>query len=225
VFLHAGADANYTDFVSNRDNLHSSPAIRTAGAAALELAGLTADDLAHVDLYSCFPAAVQVAALELGLGLDRQLTVTGGMTFAGGPWNNYTMHGIATMAGVLRDDPGSLGLCTANGGYLTKHSFGVYSTSPPAAGAFRWRSTQAEVDAMPSRQVDDAPDGPAEIETYTVMHGRDGEPEQGLTALRMPDGRRAWGVTTDTDTMAAMTVEEMIGRKATVTPEGALELD
>ena len=225
VFLHSGADANDTDYVSNRDNLHSSPAIRTAGAAAFELAGIRGDDLAHVDLYSCFPSAVQVAARELGLGLDRQLTVTGGMTFAGGPWNNYTMHGIATMAGVLREDAGTLGLCTANGGYLTKHSFGVYSTAPPAAGAFRWRSTQAEVDAQPTRELDDAPDGPAEIETYTVMHGRDGEPEQGLAALRMPDGRRAWGVTNDAPTMAAMTVDEMIGRKATVTPEGVLSLD
>ena len=106
VFLHAGADASDHWFVSNRDDLHSSPAIRTAGPAALELAGIGIDDLAHVDLYSCFPSAVQVAARELGLGLDRQLTVTGGMSFAGGPWNNYTMHGIATMAGVLRDDPG-----------------------------------------------------------------------------------------------------------------------
>lgn len=224
VFLHAGADASDTDFVSNRDNLYSSPAMRTAGAAALELAGIGTDDLAHVDLYSCFPSAVQIAARELGLGLDRQLTVTGGMTFAGGPWNNYTMHGIATMAGVLRGDPGSVGLCTANGGYLTKHSFGVYSTAPPAAGAFRWRSTQAAVNAMPSRQLDAAPDGPAEIETYTVMHRRDGEPEKGLAALRMPDGRRAWGVSTDGPTMVAMTMEEMVGRKSHVAPDGALTL-
>ena len=35
---------------------------------------------------------------ELGLGLDRPLTVTGGLSFAGGPWNNYVTHSIATMA-------------------------------------------------------------------------------------------------------------------------------
>ena len=67
-------------------------------------AGRGVDDVAHADLYSCFPSAVQIAAAEIGLGLDRPLTVTGGLSFAGGPWNNYVTHSIATMAGVLRDD-------------------------------------------------------------------------------------------------------------------------
>jgi acetyl-CoA C-acetyltransferase len=225
VFLHAGADATDHWFVSNRDDLHSSPAIRFAGRAALDAAGVAPADLAHVDLYSCFPSAVQVAARELGLGTERQLTVTGGMSFAGGPWNNYTMHGIATMSGVLRDDPGAVGLCTANGGYLTKHAFGVYGTEPPPAGAYRWVDAQAEVDATPSRELDAEPDGTAEIETYTVMHERDGEPEKGLAALRMPDGRRAWGVTTDADTMRAMTTDEFIGRKVSVVPDGTITVD
>jgi acetyl-CoA C-acetyltransferase len=224
VYLHSGSDATDTWFVSNRDDLHSSPAIRTAGRAALELASATPADLAHVDLYSCFPSAVQVAARELGLGLERQLTVTGGMSFAGGPWNNYTMHGIATMADVLRADPGSLGLCTANGGYLTKHAFGVYSTKAPEHGSFRWRSTQDEVDALPARGYEHEPDGDVTIESYTVMHDRDGEPELGLAAVLLPDGRRAWGSTTDPATMVAMTKEEPIGQAARITPDGALTL-
>ena len=225
VFLHSGADASDKWYVSNRDNLYSSPAIRTAARAALDLAGSDADDLAHIDLYSCFPSAVQIAAREIGLGLDRQLTVTGGMNFAGGPWNNYTMHGIATMANVLRDDPGSLGLCSANGGFLTKHSFGVYSTRPPESGAFQWADTQAETDAFPGRDCDAEPSGPVEIETYTVMHSREGNPEQGLAAVLTAEGKRAWGVIADADTMAAMTVEEFIGRKATINPDGNLTID
>ena len=35
----------------------------------LELAGVGVDDIDHVDVYSCFPSAVQVAAAELGLPL------------------------------------------------------------------------------------------------------------------------------------------------------------
>lgn len=225
VFLHSGADASDHWFISNRDDLHSSPAIRTAGRAALELANTTATDLGHVDLYSCFPSAVQVAARELGLGIDRQLTVTGGMSFAGGPWNNYAMHGIATMSDVLRGDPGARGLCTANGGYLTKHAFGIYSTEPPPEGTYRWRSTQDEVDALPARELDAEPDGSAEIETYTVMHDREGAPEHGYAALRMPDGRRAWGVTTDADLMKVMTAEEFVGRVVSVVPDGTLSVD
>src|SRR5439155_22999267 len=134
-------------------------------------------DIAHVDLYSCFPSAVQVAATEIGLGFERPLTVTGGLTFAGGPLNNYVTHSIATMVGVLRTDAGRLGLVSANGGYLTKHAIGIYGTEPPASG-FRHDDVQTEVDAMPTRESVDEHDGPVTIEAYTVMHGHD-RPERG----------------------------------------------
>ena len=213
VFLHSGADAADAKYLSLRRDLHSSPAMRAAGAAALELAGVGPDELGHVDLYSCFPSAVQIAADELGLSKDRQLTVTGGMSFAGGPWNDYTMHGIATMAGVLRDDPGSTGLCSANGGYLTKHSFGTYGTEPPAAG-FRWASPQGAVDATPWREVVEGHEGPVTIEAATVLHDRDGRRERAFASTLLDDGRRAWGTSTDDAVMAALLADECVGRPA-----------
>ena len=106
-----------------------------------------------IDVYSCFPSAVQVAANELGLPIgdpSRPLTVTGGLTFAGGPWNNYVTHSIATMAERLVANPGQRGFITANGGYLTKHSFGVYGTEPPSH-EFRWEDVQSDVDREPTR--------------------------------------------------------------------------
>ena len=222
VFPHSGTDAHDHYFVSERDDLRSSPAMRLAGGAALSLAGIGVDDLAHVDLYSCFPSAVEIAANELGLGLDRPLTVTGGLSFAGGPWNNYVTHSIATMAGVLRDDPGSIGLVTANGGFITKHAFGVYSTEPPAT-PFRHADLQDEVDALPRRTIDEAPDGAIDIESYTVLHGRGG-PESGLVVGLRPDGQRAWGTTSDPDQIQAMLTEELAGRKADLRPDGAFTL-
>ncbi len=224
VFPHAGADAHDARFVSLRGDLHSSPAIRAAGRAALDLAGIGVDDLAHVDLYSCFPSAVQVAARELGLGLDRPLTVTGGMSFAGGPWNNYVMHGIATMADVLREDPDAFGLCTANGGYLTKHAFGVYRATPPAGGGFRHTEPQAEVDASPRRELADRHVGAVEIESYVVEHGRDGGPEQALLALLTPEGGRTWGRTDDDAAMAAMVTTELVGTSASIDADGRVTL-
>ena len=130
VFPLAGTDAQDQELVTHRQDLHRSPAIRLSGEALFEMTGTGPDDLAHVDLYSCFPSAVQVAADELGLRLDRDLTVTGGMSFAGGPWNDYVTHSIATMASKLREDPAAVGLCTANGGFLAKHSLGLYSATP-----------------------------------------------------------------------------------------------
>ncbi|MFP5321074.1 MAG: acetyl-CoA acetyltransferase [Acidimicrobiia bacterium] len=219
VFPLAGSDAHEHPYVSHRDTLHDAPAVRIAGQAALEAAGVTIDDVDHVDLYSCFPVAVQVGADALGLDLDRQLTLTGGLSFAGGPWNDYVMHSIAAMVEALRADPGSTGLVWANGGYLTKHSFGVYSTEPPAAG-FQHRHPQGEIDALPSREV--APDfeGEATVETFTVMHGKGGEPEQGIVALRLDDGRRAWGTTDDADDLALMVAEDVIGRRVRRAAEG-----
>ncbi len=228
VFLHAGTDAADTLHVSNRLDLHSSPAIRLAGRRALELAGVTAADIEHVDLYSCFPVAVQIAAHELGLGTgigaDRPLTVTGGLSFAGGPWNNYVTHAIATMIGKLRstDDPrGSVGLCTANGGYLTKHAFGVYGTRPPREG-FRYADVQSEVDALGRVESADDAKGPVTIEAYTVMHDRDGQPETGFAAVRLANGQRAWGRAAEAEVLDAMCAEEFVGRKADLDSDGTL---
>jgi acetyl-CoA C-acetyltransferase len=197
--------------------------MRLAGRAALDLAGVTVDDLAHVDLYSCFPSAVQIAATELGLGLDRPLTVTGGLSFAGGPWNNYVMHAIATMANVLRADPGTTGLVTANGGFITKHAFGTYSTEPPTR-PFRHAEPQAEVDALPRRELCEEPDGEAAVETWTVMHDRDGAPETGILVGLLDDGRRAWGITTEPGLVKAMVTEDLAGRRVSLRPDGAFDV-
>ena len=169
---------------------------RAHGAASWP--GLTIDDIDIVDLYSCFPSAVQLGAQSLGLDLERQLTRTGGLPFAGGPWNNYVMHAIATMMNDLRDRPGEHGLVWANGGYTTKHAFGVYSTTPPADG-FQHAYPQDEIDAMPRRELAEPADaaGRATIEAYTVMHSRDGEPETAIAACLLADGRRAWGTSTE----------------------------
>lgn len=218
VFLHAGTGAHDHPLVSNRENLHSSPAIRIAGARALSLANIAVDELDHVDLYSCFPSAVQVAATELGLSQERPLTVTGGLTFGGGPLNNYVMHGIARMAEVLRANPGQVGLCTANGGFLTKHAFGVYSTDPPAAG-FQHADCQAEVDALPRREAVIDHDGPATIESYTVRFDIEG-PGTGYAALLLEDGRRTWATTDDRDLARAMTEQEFCGQPAKIDGHG-----
>ena len=220
VFPHAGTDAHDTYAVSNRRDLHSSPAIEAAGARLFEITGRGPDDLGHIDLYSCFPSAVQIGAAELGIDLDRQLTVTGGLCFAGGPLNNYVSHSIATMVDVLRGDAGSLGLVTANGGYVTKHALGLYSTEP-ADHAFTADDVQAVVDAVPSTPDDPSFTGEAVIEAATVMHDRNGA-ETGLAAMATPQGARTWAMTSDEATMAMLMTDDAIGSSATVNADGHL---
>lgn len=222
VFPHAGTDAHDTYLVSERDNYYSSPAIRVAAARCFELAGRSVGDVGHADVYSCFPSAVQISAREVGLSLDRQLTVTGGLPFAGGPLNNYVMHSIATMAGVLRADPGSLGLITANGGYVTKHAIGLYSTEPPSGG-FRHADVQAEVDRFPTRTF--APDltGSATVEAYTVMHDAEG-PSQALVSCVAADGRRTFTNTRDRAAMDALIAADLVGSPVEVDADATVHL-
>jgi acetyl-CoA C-acetyltransferase len=210
IYPWAGTDAHDHFCVSNRDNLYSSPAIRIAGRRALELAGLTPADLDLVDVYSCFPVAVQVAAAEIGLDVGKPLTITGGLTFAGGPLNNYVMHSIARAVELLRSQRQAKCLITANGGYLTKHAFGVYAATAPEV-PFRHQDVQGEVDATPRRDVAIDYTGDATVESYTVMYGAEG-PSIGHLACRLPDGRRAWANCEDPVILQAMTQEEFCGR-------------
>src|SRR5581483_8484866 len=172
VFPYAGTDSHDTYALGERADYHRSPAIRIAGRRALELSGCGIGDMEFVDVYSCFPSAVQVAATELGLPLadpQRPLTVTGGLTFAGGPWNNYVTHSIGTIAQHLVENPGSRGLITANGGYLTKHSIGVYGSQPPAT-EFRWEDVQSEVDREPTRHALEEWEGIGTVEAWTAPY-------------------------------------------------------
>ncbi len=226
VFPHAGTDSHDTYGIAERDELHRCPAIRIGAARALELAGVAVEELAYVDVYSCFPSAVQVAANEIGLPTGdptRPLTVTGGLTFAGGPWNNYVMHSIATMTDRLRENPGARGLVTANGGYLTKHSFGVYGANPSAKN-FRWEDVQEEVDREPTRTARVQWEGVGTVESWTTPYDRQGNPEKAFVAVRTPDGSRTMALVEDPGQAAYTVAEDIAGAAVRVHSDGRAEL-
>ncbi len=228
VFPHSGADCHEHTFVSVRDRFDRTPAIEIGGSEALRLAGVDIDDVSVIDLYSCFPSAVQLGAASLGIDLtdsSRQWSRTGGLSFAGGPWNNYVMHAIATLVSDLRDRPGERGLVWGNGGLATKHSFGVYSTEPPET-PFRHADPQARIDALARRElalpVDAA--GAATIEAYTVMFDREGAPERSIVSCLLDDGRRAWGASTTPDVTTAMCQGEWVGQRVELDTAGDIHL-
>ncbi|HEY4331113.1 MAG TPA: hypothetical protein VGM78_01035, partial [Ilumatobacteraceae bacterium] len=140
VFAHAGVESNAMVPLTLRADMHRSPAVAAIGRAIRDAVGVDPRDFEQVDLYSCFPAAVRVQADELGLGTDRPLTVTGGMTFGGGPFNNSSLTSLATMIDHLRSRPADIGLVTNVSGMLTKFGASAWSCRPPAASA---RSTSA----------------------------------------------------------------------------------
>ena len=145
------------------------------------------------------------------------------MTFAGGPWNNYVMHSIATMVELLVQGPGSYGLITANGGYLTKHAFGVYGTRPPPS-EFRWQDVQAMVDREPTTAAAVEWEGIGTVESWTVPFNRDGQPEKAFLAIRTPDDARTLAVVTDESAAAAMVSEDIAGQPVHVAIDGSATL-
>jgi len=223
IFPQSGSDAHEHAFISHRNHFYDTPAVELAGRRVLELAGLTINDIDLVDLYSCFPSAVQLGAKSLGLDINGQLTRTGGLQFAGGPWNNYVMHAIATVANELRNGVGSTGLVWANGGYTTKHAFGVYATTPPKNG-FSYDYPQDQIDALPRRSLASPADAVGEmtIEGYSVMHDREGNPERSIASCILADGRRAWADTTDVGIGRDMCTNEWVGRTVRADDSGTL---
>jgi len=214
VFLHACAQAHDHWFVSERASLTRSPAIRATVTDMLAAAGLGVDDISRFDLYSCFPSAVQIAMREIGLDRDRQLTVTGGLGFAGGPVNNYPTHAMAQMVETLRADPGSFGITTALGWYMTKHAAGVWSTTPPAGGFRRVdpSATQSQVDALPRCTSAGAVDGEFVVEATSVAMNRDGTPASGIVTARVDGEHRAIAVCREAERLQAFTEEPWEGR-------------
>jgi len=132
VFPRAALSCSLGLSLSRRADLHRWPTMGVLGQTAAAHLGRTPSEWDVVDLYSCFPAAVRVQQCELGLDPDGTPTVTGGMAFAGGPFNNYTYMSTASVVAGLRssasDDP--LGAVTTVSGLLTRGALAVWSTQP-----------------------------------------------------------------------------------------------
>ena len=66
-------------------------------------------------------------ARSLGIKTNHTNTITGGMSFAGGPLNHYLLNSTAQMAQKLRNTNNSIGLITGVSGVMSKQSFSLWS--------------------------------------------------------------------------------------------------
>jgi acetyl-CoA C-acetyltransferase len=216
VFLRAYADLDDRP-VSERISLDRSLAQELVLERVLDAAGVAITDVAHVDLYSCFPIAVSSAcdALDLDWRDARPLTLTGGLPFFGGPGNNYSLHAIAEAVSRVRGGRESLALVVANGGYLSKHSAGLYAGTP--AGA--WSATDCDAiarryAAIPSMPIAEPAPARGVVESYVVNH-RKGQPASAyVAALTENRDARFLARLHDDDAagLAALTAGEVFGR-------------
>jgi acetyl-CoA C-acetyltransferase len=223
VYLRGWAYGTDCWYVAERDDFTTSVAMRETSSAALAGAGIGVDDVAHFDLYSCFPSSVHFGCDALGIAPDdpRGLTVTGGLPFSGGAGSNYMLHSVATMADVLRADAGSYGVVSGVGMHMTKHTYAVYSTRPGPVAPPDTPGLKARLKAVPTRQITEAYDGAATVATYSAVHGRDGAPEWGLVVADLPDGARAYARVEDPVLLADAESRELVGATVRLAHDGA----
>ena len=220
VYLRGFGYAEDPAHVADHPDLWRSPAMATASAAALGGAGIGIDDVAHFDLYSCFASSVNFALDALGLSEDdpRGVTQTGGLPYHGGAGSYYMTHSIAAMSETLRADPGSYGMTSGVGMHMQKHVYGVWSTAPGAAleprPAFR-------PPAIPTSIVE-SPEGTGTVATYSVLHGRNGEPESAVLVCDLPGGGRCYARLDGG--LAEAEVDELIGRTVSLAPADGVNL-
>src|SRR5262245_28451933 len=205
-------------YPSERPDFAACESLGEAARSALAEAETPLESIACFDFYSCFPVAVELACEMLGLDEDdpRGLTVTGGLPYAGGPGNAYTLHSLAAMVERLRREPGARGLVTGNGWYLTKHSAVVLASAPreaPVAPAPPGRSAE-----VPETTASTGPaEGPARVEAYTVLYDREGAPSRGIVLGRTLAGRRFVANTPDERAfLEAFVAVENVGRSGRV---------
>ena len=194
VYVGHGAKAYELDDYLRRENFTESKSMAMSINKALEFNGLTAKDLDHVELYSCFPCVPKMARRVLGWPLDKPHSVYGGLTFGGAPVGNCMTHAAAAMVEKLRADHGDAkGLVFANGGFAS-HSHSVVFSRRPCKDADKVidYDCQALADAQrgPAPQFIERYTGPATIESYCMNYDRKGLPAYAAVVARTPAGQR-----------------------------------
>lgn len=214
VFPHVLVESSGSVSLSRRAELHRWPAMAVLGRAASDHLGTALADVAHAEVYSCFPAAVRVQQRELGLPLDGTPSVIGGMAFAGGPFNNFSYQATAEIVRRVRADRGSHGMVTTVSGLLTKPAIAVWSTEPDPSPlvadlADAAASATGVVEAVSTHE------GPATIATYTLTY--DGElASSAFVIADLGPGVRWVGRSTDPALLARGGTEELIGAEVVV---------
>ncbi|MFX1366020.1 MAG: hypothetical protein ACFFCE_01475 [Promethearchaeota archaeon] len=217
VYPMGGADLNNIRYITQRSRLYNSPAIREASKLALNQAGLKLSNIDAFDLYSCFPCMVEIARKEIGIPEDdpRNLTITGGLSFFGGPLSSYSMHAIVTAIEIIQKNPNKKIMVLANGGFNTSESVGIYGRSPPAMAWTRqeFDAIQQKIESKILPEPIEKANGNLTIEAYTIIYDRKGLPEYAIVIGLLESGDRTLAfIIDDSDKLLSLEEKELIGK-------------
>jgi acetyl-CoA C-acetyltransferase len=215
IFPLVALESSFSIAMPRRRDLHRWPAMEVLGRAAAAQLGAPLSEIEHVELYSCFPAAVRVQQRALGLPVDGIPTITGGEPFAGGPWNNFVLQATVAMVERLRARPGERGLVTTVSGFLNKPGLAVYSSAPGDRGLLVADLADDAARATATVPLLGEHHGPATIVAYTVGYGRSG-PERTIAIADTAGGARCLGISADPKVAERAMTEDLIGARVVV---------
>jgi len=191
IYVWSGVGADEPQDFLKRDGYDHSSAMAAVLQNTLRINELNTRDIDLFELYSCFPCVPKLARRTLGLSLETPLSVTGGLSFFGGPGNNYMTHAISAMVRALRHRRSGKGLLYGNGEFVTKHHAAVLATTPsPHAPGNERLDAEVQSKYGPTPKLLEKYEGPCTIETYTVSYTAKGEPDRGTVIARTPQGER-----------------------------------
>jgi hypothetical protein len=193
IYLYCGAAANDPRDYLERAELGRSHALEAVLEAVVNDVGGDARAFSAVELYSCFPIVPKSALRILGMPYMMP-TVTGGLSFFGAPFNNHMTHAAVAMVRRLRKEHAASGLLYGNGGFMAYHHALVLTSDPSKANGkltqdYRVQG-QADARRLPIPRIAENYAGAAEIETFTVVYGRDGAPTHATVIGRTPGNER-----------------------------------
>jgi acetyl-CoA C-acetyltransferase len=217
VFPHVALHVSEAVTLTARRNLHTWPAMVALGRTAAAHLGHPLAELAIAEVYSCFPAAVRVQQRALGLDLEGTPTVTGGMAFAGGPFNNFVLGATAAVVPLLRRDPGASALVTTVSGMLSKPGLAVWSSTPshdrPPLLADMAGTENNNGETVPVATADRS-HGPATVVSFTVTYDTSKPPQPARTVIvaDLAEGCRTAATCEDAAIARAALTEGLIGQ-------------
>jgi acetyl-CoA C-acetyltransferase len=204
---------------SGRPSMHRSGALRAAIESTLRGARLGVDDVGAFDLYSCFPAAVQLSINALGIDANdaRGFTLTGGLPYFGGPGATYVTHAIVSAVERCQGSPNERALVVGVGGAPSDFGATIFAAERPSTP---WTIDRcvAMKDVLEAERVavDNTRHGVATVDAMTVVHDRDTGPVRAPLVARFADGTRCGAHAADASIVHSLEGESLVGGQVRV---------
>ena len=211
VYPLASSENNHMIGTLQRPKLFEQHGMQLAAKYILEICQKLKIKPNFYDLYSCFPVAVQMFAESLNLNDYKKFTITGGMSFAGGPLNSYVLHSLAKMVSKIRETKDSTGIVTGVSGMMTKQSYAILSNNPLMNFTHKDFTECATKKEKPV-EISSLKEGAGIVIGYTILNETDGK-YKAVIFLNCSDNKRKLITSDDMSIIKSMENKEWVGKK------------